>query len=248
MRQQLVQAEKLGAMGRMVGSVAHELNNPLQTIKNCLYLTAQDLTPDSPIHVYLGMANAETQRLVNLVAQLRELYRMRPATKPQARRLDEMLAEVRALLAPQLARGNVRWQQPAELPGCWVNVIQDRLKQVFINLANNAIEAMQPAGGVLRVEVAPSVDGQSAEVSFSDTGPGITDDHLDRIFEPFFTTKPHGLGLGLPICHEIVRQHGGQIDVSSQPGQGAVFTVQLPLAAPEADAADSDEEDSDAAD
>jgi signal transduction histidine kinase len=230
-RQQLVQAEKLSALGRMVGSVAHELNNPLQTITNCLYLTDQELTPHSPIHDYLEMAQAETQRLVDLVAQLRELYRMRPTGAPEARRLDSLLHDVRTLMAPQLTSANVEWLQPANVPDCVINVIQDRLKQVFINLAGNAIEAMQPRGGQLRIDVTPTADGRQVAVTFKDTGPGILPENLSRLFEPFFTTKAQGLGLGLSICYEIVQQHGGQITVESQPEQGAAFTVWLPLAA-----------------
>jgi PAS domain S-box-containing protein len=230
-REQLIQAEKLGALGRMVGSVAHELNNPLQTITNCLYLTDQELTPDSPMRDYLEMAEAETQRLVNLVAQLRELYRMRPAGAPEARRLDGLLRDVWALTRPQFQRAKVEWEPPAELPGCVVNVIQDRLKQVFINLATNALEAMQPGGGRLQVSVMPSTDGQRVAVRFQDTGPGVPPEALNRLFEPFFTTKPQGLGLGLAICYEITQQHGGQLTVDSPSGQGAVFTVWLPLIA-----------------
>ncbi len=230
MHERLVQAEKLSALGRMVGSVAHELNNPLQTITNCFFLANQDLAPDSPIHAYLEMAQAETDRLVNLVAQLRELYRMRPAGAPESCRVDQLLQEVRSLLTPQLEHAHVQWQQPADLPEYAVPVIQDRLKQVLINLVTNAIEAMQPGGGgKLRIDVKPSADGRQVGVSIRDTGPGISPEHLSRVFEPFFTTKDQGLGLGLSICYEIVQQHGGQITAESHRGQGAVFTVWLPL-------------------
>ena len=232
-RLQLIRAEKLSALGRMVSSVAHELNNPLQTITNCLYLTGQALAPNSPVHDYLEMAQAETRRLVNLVAQLRELYRMRPTSAPQRFRLGALLHQVQALLALPLQSANVRWQAPTALPDYAVEGSPDRLKQVFINLATNAIEAMRPAGGELRVGWAPSADGKQVGVSFQDTGPGIEPENLSRLFEPFFTTKDHGLGLGLSICHEIVQQHHGQIIVVSPPGQGAQFIVWLPLAAPD---------------
>jgi PAS domain S-box-containing protein len=231
-RQQLVQAEKLGALGRMVGSVAHELNNPLQTISNCLFLTDQELTHDSPIHEYLDMALTETQRLVDLVAQLRELYRMRPIAAPQARQLDELLHEVFTLMAPLAQSANIRWQQPAELPRYRVWALQDRLKQVFVNLITNAVEAMGPAGGLLRLDLRLSTDKRQVGIKIQDTGPGIAPEHLSRLFEPFFTTKEHGLGLGLAICYEIVQQHGGQITVDSQPGHGAAFTIWLPLVTP----------------
>ncbi len=229
-RQQLIQAEKLSALGRLVGSVAHELNNPLQTITNCLFLTNLELTPDSPIHDYLEMAQAETQRLVDLVGQLRELYRIHPAGTPEARPLQTLLQEVHILMALQMQSAKVRWEQTPAPSSYVVKVIPDRLKQVFINLVGNAIEAMQPAGGDLQIELTPSADGRQVGVIFQDTGPGIAPEYLGHIFEPFFTTKGQGLGLGLSICHEIVQQHGGQITVASQPGQGAQFTVWLPLA------------------
>jgi PAS domain S-box-containing protein len=231
MHQQLAQAEKLGALGRMVSSVAHELNNPLQTITNCLYLTAGELPPDSTIHQYLEMATAETQRLVSLVAQLRELYRPRTVAS-ETHDLIQLLRSVQVLMAAQLQAGHVQWQQPADLPDCAVQIISDRLKQVFINVVTNAVEAMQPAGGELHVDLVRSANGNQVGVRFKDTGPGIAPEHLSRLFEPFFTTKAHGLGLGLAICYEIAQQHGGQITAESQPGQGAVFTTWLPLAQP----------------
>jgi PAS domain S-box-containing protein len=230
-RQQLIQAEKLGALGRMVSSVAHEINNPLQTITNCLYLTHEELSPESPIHTYLEMANSETQRLVRLVAQLRELYRPHTVS-PETADLVQLLQNVQTLMARQLRSGQVQWLQPANLPGYSVTIVSDRLTQVFINVVTNAIEAMQPAGGQLLVDVAPSADGRQVGVSFKDTGPGIGPEHLSRLFEPFFSTKSQGLGLGLAICYEIAQQHGGQITAESQPGQGAVFTIWLPLAQP----------------
>ena len=188
-RQQLVQAEKLGALGRMVSSVAHELNNPLQTIKNCLYLTGQELSGDSPIHDYLEMAHSETQRLVHLVAQLRELYRPRTAG-PVPHDLAHLLRSVRTLMAHQLLSGRVQWQQPAHLPSYQVCIVSDRLKQVFINLATNAIEAMQPEGGQLLVDMAPSADGRQVSVSFRDTGPGIAPEQISRIFDDPYQKQP----------------------------------------------------------
>jgi signal transduction histidine kinase len=144
--------------------------------------------------------------------------------------LAQLVQTVHALMAPQLQSGQVQWLQPADLPGYRVCVIPDRIKQVLINVATNAIEAMQPAGGQLRVALAGSADGRQVGVRFEDTGPGIPPENLSRLFEPFFTTKAQGLGLGLAICYEIAQQHGGQITAENQPGQGAAFTVWLPLA------------------
>jgi len=229
-REQLVQTEKFAALGRMVAAVAHELNNPLQTIQNCLFLIQQDTAADASLHEYLNMAASEAQRLSNLVAQLRQLLRPGSASSTQALVLQHVLSEVRALLTLQLDAGGVAWQQvtlPGDLEVCGV---ADQLKQVFLNISLNAIDAMQPAGGRLVVSSILSPEASQVGVIFQDTGPGIPPDNLSKLFEPFFTTKSSGLGLGLPICYEIVQRHGGHILVDSQPGQGAAFTVWLPLA------------------
>jgi PAS domain S-box-containing protein len=232
-REELIRSEKFAAMGRMLGSVAHELNNPLQTITNCLFLTEGDVPPESPVHEYLAMANAETKRLESLVSQLRELYRAQRSQSMVRLDLAEVLAETRTLMDPQLAKRNVVWEAPEDMGCVAVNGLRDRLKQVFINLATNAADAMQPAGGKLIVGLVRSADGREAGAVFTDTGPGIPEQNLGRLFEPFFTTKSSGLGLGLPICYEIAHEHGGRITVASPPGQGATFTLWLPLVAAE---------------
>jgi PAS domain S-box-containing protein len=229
-QQQLIQTEKLAAMGRLLGSVAHELNNPLQTIKNCLYLVQQEAPAVPAIRNYIDMASSETQRLVHLVAELRELYRPASDKAVQPYDLAEILREVRASLHSQLQNGNVQWQQAPKPRSCIVRCEKERIQQVFINLAVNAIEAMQPGGGTLSVDMILSDDSRRVGVLFQDTGPGIPPELRKNLFEPFVTTKPTGLGLGLPICYEIAQKHGGQITVESQPGQGAAFTLWLPSA------------------
>lgn len=230
MRAQLIQAEKFAAMGRMVGSVAHELNNPLQTIKNCLYLTQQELSPDSPSQEFLQMAYSETQRLSNLVTQLRELYRPNLQMPQYVLDLRDILKQIHALLMPQLGQNRVTWQfDPGDAP-VLVQGNEDQLKQVFLNICTNGIEAMQPGGGALSLRVNLDQAAGQVGLAIADNGPGIDPEKIDRIFEPFFTTKPNGLGLGLPICYEIINQHKGRIAVESVKNQGTTFTVWLPLA------------------
>jgi PAS domain S-box-containing protein len=228
-REQLILAERHAALSRMVASVAHELNNPIQTIKNCLYLTQLDTPADSQVHDYLGMAFSESQRIARLVSQLRELYRPnRPEDFKQVE-LMQILAEVRALLEPHLQHEHVSWQATCKRETVLVAGVVDQLKQVFLNISLNAIEAMQPEGGLLVVDTSfPAGTGQVA-VAFKDTGPGIPEEHMTRLFDPFFTTKENGTGLGLPICYDIIRAHGGRILVESQPGEGATFTIILPV-------------------
>jgi PAS domain S-box-containing protein len=227
-RQQLIHSEKLAAMGRMLASVAHELNNPLQTIKNCLYLVQQEVPANPSIENYVGMATSETSRLVNLVAQLRELYRQPAESKMHPHDLGEILREVNTLLKPQLKTGNVQWRQ-LDFPGDrTVSCDKERIQQVFINLTSNAIEAMQPSGGILTVSLRTSENPRRLGVVFRDSGPGIPPELIDNIFDPFVTTKSTGLGLGLSICYEIAQKHGGTISVENPAGGGAEFMLWLP--------------------
>jgi PAS domain S-box-containing protein len=226
---QLVQAEKHAALSRMVASVAHELNNPVQTIQNCLYLTSQDLAPESPIQEYLEMALSETQRVARLVAQLRAIYRPNRRDAMQTLNLVQLLEDCRTLLEPHLQHEHVSLQFECPEQEIAILGIPDQIKQVILNLSLNAIEAVQPGGGLLAITVNQQAEDDWVEIEFKDTGPGIPEEHLSRLFDPFFTTKETGLGLGLAICDDIVRGHGGQILVESQPGAGAQLTVRLPL-------------------
>ena len=241
MRRQLIESEKHNALSRMVASVAHEINNPLQTIKNCLYLTEQEVQ-EGPALEYLDMATAETRRISNLVSQLRDIYRPGKIESPRRLPLGKLLDEVYALLIPHLQYNQVIWSIKGSTGNLAITAVSDQIKQVFLNIALNAIEAMQPAGGTIEVTVASQKDqnredpaagsmkpGQVA-ISFKDSGPGISEENLNRIFEPFFTTKETGTGLGLPICYDIVKRVNGEITVESQPGHGAKFTIYLPLA------------------
>jgi len=228
---QLVQAEKHAVIGRMVGSVTHEINNPLQTIKNCLYLISQDTGSDSPNREPLEMALSETQRLGNIVGQLRQLYRPQASQTMVAQELLSIIGEVHALIIPHLNNSKVVWRPLPGLQDCKVFCAKEQLIEVFLNLSTNAIDSMQPAGGELSVDMDFNTAKGKVGVIFRDTGPGISSEILSHIFEPFMTTKEYGLGLGLSICYGIIQKHGGQITVESQPGQGTSFTVWLPLVA-----------------
>jgi len=227
---QLVLAEKFAAMGRMLASITHEINNPLQTIKNCLYLIQGDILPDSRANQFLDMASSETERISNLVAQLREIYRPRQEGQLLPFSLTKVLDDVNALLNSHLQNGHVQWVQSTAIKDplkIKINGIEDQIKQVFINLVMSAIDAMQPGGGKIFIDIIESKITPQVGVIFHDSGPGITSEHLARIFEPFFSTKNKGLGLGLWISYDIIQKHGGQIHVKSEPGQGATFEVWL---------------------
>jgi PAS domain S-box-containing protein len=226
-RSQLIQADKLAGMGRMVASVAHELNNPLQTIKNCMFLINQaELDEDN--NELLGMALSEVERLSAIVARLREVYRPQQKDSYQPITIKNLMADVQMLLETHLRRSKVSWIQDPIDEKLTVLGIADQLKQVFLNLCLNAIEAMQPEGGKIRVSTSKS-SRQEISIRISDTGPGIAEQDIKNIFEPFFTTKETGMGLGLSICYDITQNHNGRITVENNKDSGSTFTVFLPL-------------------
>jgi len=229
-RMQLVQTEKHGAIGRMIASIAHELNNPIQTIQNCLYIIHQEFTPDSPAQEFFEMAFVEIERIATLVSQLREIYRPQMNEELKSIDLGKILKEVNSLLMPHLQHENVIWSNTGVSAPIKIRGVPDQIKQVFINLALNAIEAMQPHGGRLLIDMSVPKNSNMALVSIQDNGPGIPAENLSRVFEPFFSTKETGMGLGLSICYDIVKKLDGDMTVESQPGQGTVFSVWLPLA------------------
>ncbi|MEO5888513.1 MAG: histidine kinase N-terminal 7TM domain-containing protein [Anaerolineales bacterium] len=230
MRDQLVHTDKLAALGKMVSVIAHEINNPIQTVKNSLYLLEDQIVPGSPAKEYLKMAWAESDRIADLVAQLRGTYAS--GSKAMVRvEVLELLLEVHDLLAPELKKRQVEWHQVDGLGPYMVCAVRNNLKQVFINLCLNAMEAMEgDREGKLTVSLRLSQDEQRVGVNFHNTGPLITEEALPHIFEPFFTTKRSGTGLGLSVSYDIIRQHQGEILVESVPGEGVTFTVWLPLA------------------
>ena len=238
MRNQLVQADKLAALGKMVSVIAHEINNPIQTVKNTLYLLEDQIIPGSPAVDYLKMASIEANRISDLVARLRGTYVSGSNAIVPVNVLD-LLVDVHDLLAPQLKKTQVEWCQPDGdgHQSYTVLAVHNNLKQVFINLCLNAIEAMEAdQKGTITVRLRLSPDRQRVGVDFHDTGPLISEEALPLIFDPFFTTKKNGTGLGLSISYDIVRQHHGEILVESAPGKGVTFTVWLPLAPDEKEA------------
>lgn len=229
---QLVQAEKLAAMGRLTASIAHELNNPLQAVQNCLHLTLNRKLAEEKQRHYLSLAQEEVERLIDIVARMLDFYR--PSRGQRAPTdLNALIENVLALTTKKLQRGNITiYRQLArDLPSIYV--VADQIKQVFLNMVINAIEAM-PKGGELIVtsrleNEKGKLDQGWLRVSFADNGVGLKPEELRHIFEPFYTTKARGTGLGLSVSYGIVERHGGHIDVKSIPGKGTLFSVRLPL-------------------
>ena len=224
---QLVQSTKLAAIGELAANVAHEINNPLTTVLGFASFIAERLKPDDPMREELTLIQDEASRARDIVRDLLQFSRQRDFM-PETASLNHVLEQVIAMLRRQGAFGavTVNEQYAENLPGVEVDVA--RIKQVFLNIVNNAVYVM-PNGGSLTIRTV--VNDSDVRVEIADTGPGIAPEHRDRIFDPFFTTKPDvsGTGLGLSVSLGIVQSHGGTILVTSEPGKGATFTVVLPL-------------------
>ena len=226
-RAQMVQSEKLAALGRIVASVAHELNNPLQAIHNALYLVKSDDLPNPQTRSDLEVALREVDRMAELIARLRETYRpvFREEFKPE--NMNNLIREVQKLIGTHLRHKNIQFTfEPCNtLPS--VQIIRDQFKQVLINTCLNAVEAMHD-GGALAIRTIDSPETSEVSIIITDTGPGIAPDVMPFIFDPFYTTKEGGTGLGLSITYDIVRRHNGRIEVESESGKGSTFKISLP--------------------
>ncbi len=231
----LLQSEKLAAIGTLAASLAHEINNPLQSIMGCLGLAEEARSEGRDVQRYLQVAREEVQRLSRITARMRDLHR--PASgEREAVDLNALIGEVLALFGKRCEerRIGVEWIPPADLPHPLL--ARDQVRQVLINLILNAIEAM-PGGGQLEVRAAATAEPAGVSVEFRDSGVGITPEEMEHLFEPFHSTKAEGSGLGLFTSYNIVRQHGGTITVQSRPNAGSSFRVWLPLSPPQTEAA-----------
>jgi signal transduction histidine kinase len=225
-----VHADKLATLGKMVAVLAHEINNPIQTIKNTLFLL-DDQMDDSPYKQILEITQSETARITKLISNLRDAYRPRARELSSVNILD-LLEEVEIILAPQMSKSKVLWEVSGAAQPYTVLANRDGAKQVFLNLGMNAIEALEEvAGGKITLTINASGDNNRCEVAMHNSGPLIPQDILQNIFEPFFSTKAgRGTGLGLSISQDIVREYGGEIIAESSVEHGVIFTVRFPLA------------------
>jgi two-component system NtrC family sensor kinase len=223
---QLIQAEKLAAMGRLTASIAHELNNPLQAIQNCLHLIIHRTLAEEKQQKYLNMAQEEVERLISTVQRMLDFYRL-PSKQHHATDVHKVIEDVLALANKRLQRGQIRLHKSFDPHLPPLNTIKNQLKQVFLNLVVNAVEAM-PHGGELAIGTSLSSDGKWVSITFQDQGTGLTQQAMAHLFEPFYTTKNKGTGLGLSVSYGIIEQHGGTILVESAEGEGSCFTVRLP--------------------
>jgi signal transduction histidine kinase len=218
-------ADKLATIGELAAGAAHEIRNPLTAIKSSL----QYLKPkrqDEKENRLLDNALEETERIDEILSGL--LSFSRPAgIKKEKGNLTETLEESLQLISFQLKKQKIKVSRDFPSSPLYLKGDKAQLKQVFLNLFLNSLQAMKD-GGELKIEVSLS-EGGRALVAITDTGEGIPEEKLDKIFDPFFTTKKGGTGLGLSICYGIVQSHQGEIEVKSKVGQGTTALVKLPL-------------------
>lgn len=227
----LVQAAKLAAVGEMAAGIAHELNNPLTTVTGFSELVLDDFPEDSTHRKELEMVLHEARRASSVVRRLLDFSRQGERLRTSAD-LNEVINDVIALTQHLLQTNNVNLLTELEESLPWVSIDTNQIKQVLLNLIHNGLQAM-PTGGEMRIFTR---NGQRENrkwvvMSVKDSGVGISPEDQARIFEPFFTTKGDrgGTGLGLSVTYGIIADHGGTIDVSSQPGGGSLFEVWLPV-------------------
>jgi signal transduction histidine kinase len=230
--------EKLAAVGRMAGTLAHEINNPLDAVNNLVYLLLQDSKLDEHGHECVQLLQKELERIQQIVANTLSFYR--ESSSPVQVNLSQVLDSVVTLDARKIENKQLQVSKRIEA-NVSVMGFPGELRQVFLNLVSNSIEAM-PDGGTLRIHIFPSRQWQKEEVRgvrvvIADNGHGISSEQRSKLFQPFFTTKgEQGTGLGLWVSQGIVRKHRGEIRLRSTTRfdrSGTCFSVFLPIELPE---------------
>lgn len=219
------QTERLAAVGELAAGAAHEIRNPLTSIRGFIQLLEPQLKSAQTDSTCVQIILEEISRIDEIIKDL--LLMAKPATpRIETCRMEQVVEDSIVLVQNEATARGVSIER--DFPPDLVAIRADprQLRQVFLNLFTNALDAM-PAGGVITVCI--RVEDGFIRADVKDTGIGIPAEDLKRLFDPFYTTKETGVGLGLSVCHGIIRSHGGRIEVQSSPGQGAVFSVYLPV-------------------
>ena len=227
-QKQYLHAEKLSAIGKLSASIAHEFNNPLQGILSILKGLKKRAILENEDRELLNAAIAESDRIKELIRSLQDFNRPttgRIMAMEVHKAIDSLLLMNRSEFKSK--RISVALDYAEQLPQ--ILAVPDQIKQVFLNLLTNAVDACHLRGGMITISTRQA--GDQVVVAFKDTGTGIRPEEIERIFQPFYTTKPavKGTGLGLSVSYGIVKSHQGEIQVKSQPGAGSTFTVLLPI-------------------
>jgi PAS domain S-box-containing protein len=225
-QEKLLQSEKLAVMGKLTSQIAHELNNPLYGIMNTLELLKTEISSQSKRRKVLDMALSETVRLTELLRKMLRFSKPDEEEK-QPTDINTILDEILLLVGKQLQENSIRVSTSFAHNLGNVYASRNQLRQVFLNMISNARDAM-PDEGTLTIKTMSK--GNNVYIKITDTGTGIREENINKIFDDFFTTKDSvkDVGLGLSVCYGFIKEHGGDIQVSSEWGSGTTFTIMLP--------------------
>ncbi|MBI4777103.1 MAG: PAS domain S-box protein [Deltaproteobacteria bacterium] len=224
LRERTARSERLAAVGSLAAGVAHEIRNPLSSIRGFAQLFMKKFSPEAREYEYARVMVTEVERLNRVISALLDFARPK---KPVIRSVDvkELLDHALQVVRDDLGRKQIKVENRCE-NGTIVRADPDQLIQVLLNLYLNAVDAMD-TGGLLRVEAEANDD--TVEIRIADNGQGMDPETLKQIFNPFFTTKDRGMGLGLAVAHRIMEDHGGSLSAWSSPGRGSTFFIRLPV-------------------
>jgi len=235
-QKQIMRAEKLATIGQLAAGVAHEINNPLGGISNCIKLISTKINKPNPKPKdfkdsikYLRTSEQELNRCIRIVRNFLAFSR-RPNLNPVLTNINSIISELMALIEPQAAGQNILITKELDSDLPQVKVDAQQLHQALMNIILNSLEAM-PKGGTLKVRSGYDQREEAIKIEITDTGYGIPEENLPYLFDPFFSSKPEGkgTGLGLSIVYEVIDEHNGSIEVKSEVNKGTAFIIKLPI-------------------
>jgi len=227
-RAQLIQSERLAVVGKLLASVSHELNNPLQAIQNALFLLKDEEKLSEQGYQDMEVILSETERMASMIGRLRDTYRSTQVGEFRDVDINSIVEDVFALISTYMRHRRIAFEFVPEPELKPVSGIPEQIRQVMLNLFMNAIESMNKGGRII-VQTQNILDRDQVLLSVADTGTGISPDVFYEIFDPFVTNKETGTGLGLTITRDIILHHHGEIRAENNPQGGAVFNVWLPI-------------------
>lgn len=229
LQQELIQQEKMAAIGMLAGGVAHEINNPIGGILAISQLIKRELETSNPLYGDIEEIERAAERCKKITQDLLDFSRASSGRQKYWLDVNPLIEKVIPFIKMELKSQNIELITEFDPSIAKVCGDANRLQQVFLNLLTNACHAMKK-GGLLKVRTYADHDGKLVCIDVEDTGCGISKEDCAKIFDPFFTTKRpgEGTGLGLSISYKIIRDHDGMIKVDSRPGKGSVFTISLP--------------------
>jgi signal transduction histidine kinase len=226
---QLRHADRLASLGQLAAGIAHEIRNPLGSIQGAVEILGNGVPPEDPRSEFAEIARKEVARLEGLTSEILQFSKPAPPRQLETNPCEIIEAACR-LVTDQASRYGIAILRSVNTPAAMILVDPEQVKQVLINILINAIQAQAKDG---KIKVEASVEAGEWITSIQDGGPGIDPGQMDRIFDPFFTTKREGTGLGLSISYQLVKNNGGRIWVTSEPGKGACFFIAFPTSTPQ---------------